>query len=393
MINIGVDFGCDLITEKSEMQIIPTKTWAQQKAFLDFPARLYKNDPYWMPQMRIEQSGLVGFKFFGHRDPFYEHNECQAFIAVEKGKVFGRICAILNKGHLERYNDGVGFIGFFDCEDDIDVARWLFDAAADWLKQHNCTIVRGPVNPSLNHTLGLLIDGFNAAPMFMMTYNPPYYEKLFEESGFKKSQDLYAYWGEVAMLPKINEKLQPICDRVKERSGAKLRCVDTKHFQADVERFLQIYNNSLTNTWGFVPMSRNEVKEMAFFLKYFIVPELTTAVEMDGKMVGASFALPDFNPRIKAIGGRISLWKLWKLLRHKEQIKSIRVISTNVLPEYQMQGLGMLLLNGLVPKVIQSGITDAEFSWVLESNSFSRGSLEKGGAIRTKTYRVYDKQQ
>jgi hypothetical protein len=82
---------------------------------------------------------------------------------------------------------------------------------------------------------------------------------------------------------------------------------------------------------------------------------------------------------------------LFKLLRHKEQIKSIRVLSTNVLPEYQMLGLGLLLLNGLVPKVMQCGITDAEFSWVLESNAYSRGSLEKGGAVRTKTYRIYDR--
>jgi hypothetical protein len=82
---------------------------------------------------------------------------------------------------------------------------------------------------------------------------------------------------------------------------------------------------------------------------------------------------------------------LFKLLRNKEQIKSIRVISTNVAPEYQMMGLGLLLLDGLVPKVMECGITEAEFSWVLESNSFSRGSLEKGGAIRTKTYRIYDR--
>jgi len=237
----------------------------------------------------------------------------------------------------------------------------------------------------------LLIDGFNSSPMFMMTYNPPYYEKLFEENEFTKSQDLYAYWGEVAMLPQINKKLQPVCDQIKERTGAIVRSVDVKHFQQDVEMFLHIYNKALTNTWGFVPMSLKEIKEMAFYLKYLIVPELTTAVEVDGKMVGASFALPDFNPRIKEIGGRITPMRLFKLLRHKEQIKAIRVLSTNVLPEYQMLGLGLVLLNGLVPKVIQSGITDAEFSWVLESNTYSRGSLEKGGAIRTKTYRVYDR--
>ncbi|MDR0611749.1 MAG: GNAT family N-acetyltransferase [Planctomycetaceae bacterium] len=373
------------------MTIVQAKTWFQQKAFLDFPQKMYKNDPYWIPQLRIEQSGLAGFKFFGHQDPFYEHNECQAFLAVDGNNVLGRICAILNRGHLERYHDGVGFLGFFDCVENVSVAGELFNAAADWLRERNCTIIRGPINPSLNHTLGLLIDGFNKPPMFMMTYNPPYYEKLFEDNGFRKSQDLYAYWGEIGMLPKVNAKLQPICNQIKERTGATSRSVNTKRFQEDVEMFLNIYNRALTNTWGFVPMSKNEIKEMAFFLKYLIVPELTTAIELDGKMVGASFALPDYNPRIKAIGGRMTPLRLFKLLRHKEKIKSIRILSTNVLPEYQMQGLGMLLMNALVPKVLQSGIREAEFSWVLESNSFSRGALEKGGAIRTKTYRVYDK--
>jgi GNAT superfamily N-acetyltransferase len=271
------------------------------------------------------------------------------------------------------------------------VAGELFATAAAWLKERGCTTVRGPVNPSLNHTLGLLIDGFQAMPTFMMTYNPPYYEKLLEENGFRKSQDLYAYWGAVSMLPQINQKLQPICDMIKERTGAVIRNVDTKHFQQDVETFLSIYNRSLTNTWGYVPLSENEIREMSFFLKWLIVPELTTAVVLDGKTVGASFALPDFNPRIKQIGGRITPWGLWKMLHRKQDIKSIRVISTNVLPEYQMQGLGLLLMNGLVPRVTGAGILDAEFSWVLESNNFSRGSLEKGGAVRTKTYRVYDR--
>jgi len=379
------------------MRIIPAKNWSQQKAFLDFPWKIYKDDPHWVPQLRIEQSGLAGFKTPGFgilgnkKDPFYEFNEGQAFIAVEGKNVVGRICAVWNKGHIDRYNDGVGFLGFFDCIDSTEVARGLFDTAADWLKQRGCTLLRGPVNPSLHHTLGLLIEGFDSPPKFMMTYNPPYYEKLFEESGFVKTQDLYAYWGEIGMLPKIRDKLLPVCEQIAERTGVTVRSVDQKNFQRDVEQFLHIYNKSLTNTWGFVPMSLKEVKEMAFYLKYLIVPELTVAVEMEGKMVGATFALPDFNPRIKAIGGRITPWRLFKLLGRKEQIKSIRVLSTNVLPEYQMLGLGLVLLNGLVPKVMECGITEAEFSWVLESNTYSKGSLEKGGAVRAKTYRIYDR--
>ncbi|MDR1923257.1 MAG: GNAT family N-acetyltransferase [Planctomycetaceae bacterium] len=372
-------------------RIIPAKSWLQQKRFLDLPYQIYKDDPLWVPQLRIEQSGLVGFSFFGHRDPFYIENACQSFIAVDGNRTVGRICAILNRGHLVRYNDGVGFFGFFESVDSVEVAGMLFDTASNWLGEHGCKIIRGPVNPSLNHTLGLLIDGFDKMPMFMMTYNPRYYENLIVKNGFTKIQDLYAYWGAITMLPEVSVKLQPICDKIKERTGAVLRTVNTKNFQRDVEQFLTIYNRALTNTWGFVPMAEAEVKEMAFFLKHLMIPELTTAIELDGRMVGASFALPDFNPRIKAIGGRLFPFGFIKLLRRKDDVKSIRVISTNVLPEYQMMGLGMLLLNAMVPKILENKITDVEFSWVLETNHFSRGSLEKGGAIRTKTYRVYDK--
>ena len=123
---------------------------------------------------------------------------------------------------------------------------------------------------------------------------------------------------------------------------------------------------------------------------YLIVPELAIAVEVDGRVVGATFGLPDFNPRIRDINGRLYPFGFIHLLRKKRDIKRIRLISTNVLPEFQLHGLGLLLMNGLVPKALEWGIEEAEFSWVLESNSFSRGALAKGGAKITRTYRLYD---
>ena len=120
------------------------------------------------------------------------------------------------------------------------------------------------------------------------------------------------------------------------------------------------------------------------------MPELAIFVEIDGRLVGATFGLLDYNPRIKEIDGRLFPFGFIHLLRNKSAIKKIRLISTNVLPEYQMQGLGLVLMHGIVPKAIEWGMQEAEFSWVLESNSFSRGALTKGGAKITKTYRVYD---
>lgn len=371
----------------SEIKIVTPKSRRDKKRFLLFPWDIYKDDPNWIPPLLASEKGLVGYA----KDAFYERNQVQTFLAERDGKVVGRIAAILNVGHLERYNDKVGFFGFYESIDDQEVADALFAAAADWLKERGCETMRGPANPSLNHTVGLLIEGYDSSPFFMMTYNPPYYERLFENAGFGKAQDLYSYWGKIDMLPKVRERYLKTAEMIRERCGVTLRPLNKKRFEADVRMFLEIYNRSLSNTWGFVPFSDSELREMAASLKYLIVPELAIAAEIDGKMVGATFCLLDYNPRIKAINGRLFPFGFIKLLRKRMNIKRLRIISTNVLPEYQMTGIGLVVLNAIVPKALECGIQEAEFSWVLESNQYSRGSLEKGGAVRNKTYRVYDK--
>ncbi len=372
----------------SEIIISIPSSKGEQKRFTMFPWELYKNDPYWVPPLLSEEKGLLGFK----KDPFYERNKIQTFIASRDGKMVGRIAAILNVGHLERYKDGVGFFGFFESVDDQEVADALFNAASQWLKGQGCLTLRGPMNPSMNHTVGLLIDGFDSSPFFMMTYNPPYYEKLVESYGFTKSQDLFSFWGKVDMLPRVRERFLHTAEMIQDRFNVKLRPLNKRRFTDDYEMFLNIYNRSLTNTWGFVPMSEHEIKAMAASLKLLMIPELAIVAEIDGRPIGATFCLPDYNPRIKAINGRLFPFGFLKLLRNREEaIKRIRVISTNVIPEFQMSGLGLVLLNALVPKALECGVQESEFSWVLESNQFSRGSLEKGGAVCNKTYRVYDK--
>ena len=373
-------------TSMPELVVKPVVTRRQRKAFLEFPWTLYRDDPNWIPPLRGDQKEMVGYA----RHPFYEHNRVQTFLAYRGSEVCGRIAAIVNVGHIERYNDPRGFFGFFECRDDQEVSNALFDACRRWLASQGICQMRGPANPSLNYMVGLLVDGFDSPPTFMMTYNPPYYERLLENYGFHKAQDLYAFWGHISMLPSIAERLKPICDKIIERYNARIRPLDTSHFREDVKMFLSLYNRSLTNTWGFVPMSEPEMEHLANGLQHLIVPELAVAVEVDGRVVGATFGLPDFNPRIRDINGRLFPFGFLHLLRKKQDIKRIRLISTNVLPEFQLHGLGLLLMNGLVPKALEWGIEEAEFSWVLESNSFSRGALAKGGAKITKTYRLYD---
>ncbi|MHB8903297.1 MAG: GNAT family N-acetyltransferase [Thermoguttaceae bacterium] len=364
----------------AEVVVEPVVSRRQRKLFLQYPWKHYAGDPVWIPPLRAYQKEQVGYT----RNPFYDRNEIETFLAFRGGEVCGRIAAILNVGHNEYHKENLGFWGFFESIDDQEVADALFDAVRRWFAERGIGHLRGPTNPSLNSEVGLL------SPYFMMTYNPPYYERLVEGAGFRKSQDLYAYWGSIDMLPAVLERLTPICLQIIERFEVKVRSLDKSRFREDVEAFLSVYNRAMSNTWGFVPMTKEEVSHQAKGLKQLMVPELAIAAEIEGKIIGACFALLDYNPRIKEIDGRLFPFGFWKLLHNKRGIKRLRLISTNVIPEYQLHGIGLVLMSGIVPKVLEWGIEEAEFSWVLESNSFSRGSLEKGGAKRTKTYRVYD---
>ncbi|WP_425400352.1 N-acetyltransferase [Aeoliella sp.] len=371
----------------SEVRIIPVSTRREQREFVNLPWSLYRGDKNWIPPLRHEQRGLLGYR----RHPFYEAAEAQTFLAQRNGETCGRIAAIVNHAHNKWHKDQLGFFGFFESVDDAEVSTPLFEAAGQWLADRGMTAVRGPANPSINYEWSLLVEGFDEPPMFMMTYNRPYYGQLIEAAGLQKVQDLYAYWGHTDMLSSMDDKHRVIDEGIRERFGVKLRPMNRKRFRQEVEMFLDIYNQALSATWGFVPLSEAEVSATAGQLRHMIVPELTLVAEVEGKPIGVIFGLLDYNGRIREIDGRLLPFGFLKLLTRRKEITRMRVISANVLPEYQNWGVGITLARGLIEPVLNHGVQEAEFSWVLESNNLSRKTLEKGGAKRYKTYRLYER--
>ncbi|MFM7846563.1 MAG: N-acetyltransferase [Planctomycetota bacterium] len=370
----------------SSLIIKPVATSRERRQFLEMPWEFYRGDPNWIPPIRSNQAELVGYR----RHPFYLRNEGQTFLALRDGRPVGRILALVNHVHNERFHERRGMFGFFECRDDLEAAEGLFEAARQWNLERGMRQMRGPVNPSLNYECGLLIEGFDSPPTFMMTYNAPYYARLFEACGLVKSQDLFAFWGEVGMLDSLDQKLAFVTEEATRRFQIKLRRLDTSRFHEELRTFLDLYNRSLVATWGFTPLSDEEVEHMGAAMRHLIVPEMTTIAEVDGRPVACAFGLLDYNPRIKLIDGKLFPFGFLRLLWNRKAIKRIRLISTNVIPEYQRWGLGLVVLSRLVPEVLNWGVQEAEFSWVLESNDLSFKSLKRGGAKLTKTYRIYD---
>lgn len=369
------------------LRCTPVETKREQKAFLNLECEIYRDDPNWVPPLWLIRKELLGFK----HHPFYDDAEGQAFLVRRGDRVVGRVCAIVNHVHNRTHREKRGFFGFYECHDDVDASNELFSVACEWLRQRGMTDVRGPANPSTNYDWGLLIEGFDSPPTYMITYNPAYYARLVEAFGFEKVQDMYSYDAHIDMIKTMDPKLKFVVDEATKRFNVKCRPIDRSRFNEDIHAFLEIYNQALQQTWGYVPMSGSEIDDHAKGLKYLIVPELTSIAEIDGRPVGAGFGLLDYNQIIKRMNGRLLPFGFFKLLTQKRRIDRLRLVSTNVIPEYQKWGLGLVTLAQILPNAVEFGIQIGEFSWVLESNTLSRGTIERGGATRTKTHRIYDR--
>ena len=369
-----------------KLTVKPVQSRREKKQFLELPWAINRSDPNWVPPLRRNQEELVGYR----RHPFYDDAEGQTFLAFHDGRPVGRVAAIVNHAHNRFHKENLGFFGFFECVDDQEVAAGLFAAVREWLGANGITAVRGPMNPSMNYECGLLIEGFDTPPFFMMTHNLPYYQRLIEGCGFQKVEDMFAFLAKREMVQTLDKKLAFIFEEVNKRFEIRTRHMDPANFARDVRIFLDIYNQALVGTWGFVPLSEAEIDHMAASMKHLIVPEMTAIAEIEGKPVGAQFGLLDYNPRIKQIDGRLFPFGFIRLLWNKRAIKRVRLVSTNVVPEYQMWGLAIVVGARIFNDALAWGIEEAEFSWVLESNRLSYGTLKRAGTRISKRYRLFD---
>ncbi len=141
--------------------------------------------------------------------------------------------------------------------------------------------------------------------------------------------------------------------------------------------------------WGFVPLAREEMQYLVGSLRYLIEPEFALIAEVEGKVAGAAIGLPDYNPRIREINGRLFPFGFLRLLSRRG-LRRFCVLSLTVAPEYQRWGLGLVLLRALLPKALELGFSEAEFSWISETNTLAIGGMRKAGLRQSKTFRMYD---
>ena len=366
------------------VEILRVGDRTSRKQFLELPYRLYRQYPNWVPPLRVAQKEL----FDRDKHPFYANASAEFLLARRGGRVTGRVAAILDRNHNRFQGEQAAFFGFFECEDHQETANALLGAARDWAAGQGARVFRGPVNPSTNYECGLLVDGFGSPPVIMMTYNPPYYERLIEGAGLRKAKDLYAYISSTRAV--AAEKVERVADRVLAAKAVRVRPIDLKRFGEDVEKVWTVYNAAWARNWGFVPMTREEFLLSAKEMKQILDPQLVLLGEVGGRVVGFALALPDFNVALRRAKGRLFPFGLLQILYYGRLITNMRVLALGVVEEYRTAGVAAAFYAALIRNGRRRGYDLCEMSWILEDNVLMNRSLEAMGARRYKTYRIYE---
>lgn len=357
------------------------KDWKQ---FIDLPFRLYKDDANWIPPLKND----VFFKLNTEKHPFWEHSIREVFVAEKDGEVMGRIAAVIDDNYNKLWKEKMGAFGFFECTNDYVVANVLFDAAYYWLKEHGANKMRGPLSPSQNEECGLLFKGFDSPPVMMMPYNPPYYLELVEQYGLKKAKDLFAFFKRSTDPP--SPQISRAVERLKKHPDISTRHVDIKKLDSEAHLIKELYNESWQMNWGFSPMTDKEFDLMVEELARIADPHLIWFAYYKDDPAGVSITLPDFNPILKKLNGKLGPIGLIRFVLGKRKLVGTRAIVFGFRQKYRRFGLPALLYHETEQAGLKRGYEWCELSWNLEDNDLINQFDEKVGGKLYKKYRIYE---
>jgi hypothetical protein len=357
--------------------------------FLDVVSYIYRDDSRYVRSLDMDLRDRLSRK-----NPFFEHAEGVIFVAYRNGKPVGRCSAQIDREHLARHQDDAGFFGFLDTIDDPEVARELLTRAEAWLIAQGMKVARGPMSLSINEEMGCLIDGFDTPPMLLMPHHRTYQGGLIEQAGYGKLKDVFAWKYVPGEVPPRARRATEEIEKLPEIS---VRMLDKGHMERDTRIVMEIFNDAWSDNWGFVPLTENELKKMAADFKLLLVPELTLLVSIDQEPVGIAVALPNINPMIRDLNGKLGPIEIAKLLwrlkvQGPDQARLIILgIKKKLRHVRKYAGLSAFMYSRINDAGRKIGIRFGELSWTLEDNGPINVGIKLMGGKVYKTYRVYEK--
>ena len=368
---------------------IDTENKSQVKRFVQFYYDLYKDCPEWVPPIFADAYLPLNRK----KHPFFEHSDADFFIAVDDGKVVGRICAADNKPFNQYHNTRKAHFYAFDSVNDQQVANALFNAVFEWSRGRGLDTVIGPKGLSPFDGYGIQIEGFEHRQMMtMMNYNYAYYPKLVEALGFEKEVDFVSCYlpAESFRLP---ERVERIAKRAMERGNLRIKNFkNRKELLQWAWRIGESYNKTFIHNWEYYPFTRGDVQYAVDNVINFADYRLIKVILHGEDIVGFLFAFPDVSAAFQRAKGHLFPFGIIDLLLEMKRTKTISGNGMGVLPEYQGTGGNAILYYEMAKTVFSfNQFEHVEMTQVAETTRQMRADLKNLNGVEYKNHRVYRK--
>jgi hypothetical protein len=374
----------------------PVRSKKELEVFLHVPWSIgLDQEKNWVPPLLDDYRKQLDPK----KSVFLAHGEVECWTAFKAGMPVGRISAQIDFDFDRRWPDEpkTAFFGFFECPDDLDLAKALFAQAEAWAKAKGAKRLRGPFTLDSKGEVGVLIEGFERRSMIGTTWNRPFLGPLIQSAGYDKAKDLLGWWYQ-ANTP-LDDLTKKVASKTRALPNVTIRQMDIKEIRREAGIIQEVYNEAWKNNWNFTPFTDLELEVIANEYKLFIDTRLTYVAEVDGKPAAILFAIPDINELIVDFKGELmknplNLAKLlWRLKFNRP--KRARLILLGVKDEFRASrkygALAAVLYEEISRRGTEAGYDGGELSWTLEDNTQINRGIERMNATVYKKWRVYER--
>ncbi|MBR2023925.1 MAG: hypothetical protein IJ996_05375 [Clostridia bacterium] len=370
------------------VKVIEVKTKKERKEFVEFPLRLYKGNPYFVPPLYMDEMAL-----FTDKNIYNKTCKSAFFLAVKDGKTVGRIQAIIQYQYNDIHNTKQVRFTRFDSLDDVEIATALFTAVENFAKANGMEEVVGPLGYSDLEREGLLIEGFDYLSTFEEQYNYPYYASLIEANGYQKDVD----WVESRLFKskQQDERLQKFAQRALERyhlhiGGENLG--KAKFIKRYAKGIFDCIDECYKDLYGVVPFTPEMMKQMIDQFMLIVNRRYVVAIcDENETVVAFGLCLPGIGPAVQKSGGRLTLPCLIRLLRAAKKPKSIDLALVGILPKYRKSGLSAYIMTKLNEMLNEPHVEYCETNLNLETNNNIQTQWKNFDHIQHKRRRAYKK--
>ena len=370
------------------VEIREVKSRRDIKEFIEFPLRLYKNCPYFVPPLYSDEKKLL---LSGGRT---EDADAVFYLALRDGKTVGRIQGILQKEYNRSHNERKIRFTRFDSIDDTEVASALFGAVENWGRGLSMTEICGPLGYTDLDREGLLIEGFDENSTFEEQYNYDYYPRLIESLGYEKDVDWLEY--ELKKPDKRNEMLSRVAKRSLELNKLHIASTDMpkkKYIEKYRDGFFSCLFECYRHLYGTVDIPREAQDELISQFMMVVNKEyLIFICDENERVVGFGLCFPGIGDAVKKSGGRLTLPTLIRILKTVNHPEVIDLALVAVLPEYRNAGLNAILIDGILDILDSGKVISCETNLNLETNTAVQAQWKYFNARQHKRRRAYIKQ-